>query len=261
MRYIVYTCIITATYLAPNQHGIHRFHDHMAEDGTSSGIGLETWWRHQMEIFSALLAICAGNSPVPGEFPTQRPVTRSLDVFFDLRLNKRLSKQLWGWWFETPSHPLWRHRNGPEHAFSLAHTMAHSTRDRNMNVILFCRILRWHCPAGIECYRAPVMNMNISHESLREEDNILWVWKWKNSTGPCISEKDSYNALPRIYTARQLRGIALLVPPFCLRDCGNLCQSQYKAPDNISKTSSDPLTKFNGHQFCPVLVILLSREC
>ena len=40
-----------------------------------------------METFSALLAICAGNSPVPGELPTQRPVTRSLDVFFDLRLN------------------------------------------------------------------------------------------------------------------------------------------------------------------------------
>ena len=38
-----------------------------------------------------------------GEFPTQRPVTRSFDVFFDLRLNKRLSKQPWGWWFETPS--------------------------------------------------------------------------------------------------------------------------------------------------------------
>ena len=27
------------------------------------------WWRNQMETFSALLAICAGNSPVPGEFP------------------------------------------------------------------------------------------------------------------------------------------------------------------------------------------------
>ena len=40
-----------------------------------------------METFSALLAICAENSPVPGEFPTQRPVTRSFDVFFDLRLN------------------------------------------------------------------------------------------------------------------------------------------------------------------------------
>ena len=36
---------------------------------------VDTWWRHQMETFSALLAICAGNSPVPGEFPTQRPVT------------------------------------------------------------------------------------------------------------------------------------------------------------------------------------------
>ena len=47
----------------------------------------------QMETFSALLAICAGNSPVPGEYPAQRPVTRSFDVFFDLRLNKPLSKQ------------------------------------------------------------------------------------------------------------------------------------------------------------------------
>ena len=69
------------------------------------------WWRHQIETFSALLAICAGNSPVPGEFPAQRPVTRGFDVFFDLRLNKRLSKQSWGWWFETLSCSLWRHCN------------------------------------------------------------------------------------------------------------------------------------------------------
>ena len=69
------------------------------------------WWRHQMKTFSALLAICAENSPVPGEFSTQRPVTRSFDVYFDLRPNKGLSKQLWGWWFETQSCPLWRHRN------------------------------------------------------------------------------------------------------------------------------------------------------
>ena len=68
------------------------------------------WWRHQMEKFSALMAICAGNSPVPGEFPTQRPVTQSFGVFFDLRLNKRLSKQSWGWWLNTLSRPLWRHR-------------------------------------------------------------------------------------------------------------------------------------------------------
>ena len=70
-----------------------------------------TWWRHQMETFSALLALCAGNSPVTGEFPSQRPVTESFDVFFDLRLNERLSKQAWGRWFETPSCSLWRHSN------------------------------------------------------------------------------------------------------------------------------------------------------
>ena len=68
------------------------------------------WWRHQMETFSALLALCAGSSPVSGGFPAQRPVTQSFDIFFDLRLNKRLSKQSWSWWFETPSSPL--RRNG-----------------------------------------------------------------------------------------------------------------------------------------------------
>ena len=77
----------------------------------ASGLWRGSWWRHQMETFSALLAICAGNSPVPGEFPAQRPVTRSFDVFFDLRPNKRLSKQWRGWWFETPSCSLWRQCN------------------------------------------------------------------------------------------------------------------------------------------------------
>ena len=60
---------------------------------------------------SASLALCAGNSPVTGDFPAQRSVTRSFDVFFDLCQNKRLSKQSWGWWFETPSCSLWRHCN------------------------------------------------------------------------------------------------------------------------------------------------------
>ena len=50
----------------------------------------------------------------PDEFPTQRPVTRSFDVFFDLRLNKWLSKQPWGWWFETTLWSLWRQCNGPQ---------------------------------------------------------------------------------------------------------------------------------------------------
>ena len=64
-----------------------------------------SWWHHQMETFSALLAICVG------EFPAQRPVTLSFDVFFNRRPNKRLSKHLWGWWFETNLPPLWHHSN------------------------------------------------------------------------------------------------------------------------------------------------------
>ena len=71
----------------------------------------KAWWRHQMVTFSALLVLCAGNSPVTGEFPSQRPVARSCDVFFDLCVHKRFSKHSWGWWFETPSSSLWRHRN------------------------------------------------------------------------------------------------------------------------------------------------------
>ena len=62
-----------------------------------------TWWHKKMETFSALLAICAVNSPgTKGS---------AADIFFDLRPNKRLSIQLLGWWFETASCSLWRHCN------------------------------------------------------------------------------------------------------------------------------------------------------
>ena len=90
-----------------------------------------TWWRHQIETFSVLLAICAGNSLVSGEFPAQRPVTRSFDVFFDLCPNKRLSKQLWGWWFETPSGSLWRHSN--DHELPSAPTSVCATLSKILN--------------------------------------------------------------------------------------------------------------------------------
>ena len=64
-----------------------------------------------METFSALMAICAGNSPVPGEFPRKGQWRGALIFFFDLRLKKRLGKQSRGWWFETLSRSLWRHCN------------------------------------------------------------------------------------------------------------------------------------------------------
>ena len=87
-------------------------HDILWDNGlTQNGQQAASWWRHQMETFSALLAICAGNSPVSGEFPSQRPVTRSFEVSLIGALNKRLSKKSWGWWFEPPSCSLWRHCN------------------------------------------------------------------------------------------------------------------------------------------------------
>ena len=96
VRSVVAGAIILATVA---WHGITRWEPSPAKAMHRN----TTWWRHQLETFSALLAICAGNSPVPA----QRPVTWSFDVFFDQRLNRRLRKQSWGWWFETLSCPLW----------------------------------------------------------------------------------------------------------------------------------------------------------
>ena len=79
----------------------------ISNDTLPSPSGL-SWWRHQMETFFALLVFCEGNPPVTGGFPSQRPVTWSFDVSFDMRLNKRLSKHSRRW-FETPSLSLWRH--------------------------------------------------------------------------------------------------------------------------------------------------------
>ena len=104
-----------------------------------------SWWRHQMEIFSALLAICAENSPISGEFRAQRPVTRSFDIFFDLRLNIRLSKHWWGWWFETPSRLLWRHRNVTPRKISQLYSCFFIQIVYNRSIILlWCITERFH---------------------------------------------------------------------------------------------------------------------
>ena len=117
-----------------------------------------------METFSALLAICAGNSPVPGDFPTQRAVTRSFDVYFDLRPNKRLSKQLWGWWFETQSLPLWRHRNAVvchEQMWWKLHQISGS---------LFCYMKGFNSPYHL--------NMeNFKYIFMFRKMNLAWQWK------------------------------------------------------------------------------------
>ena len=121
-----------------------------------------SWWRHQMKTFSALLALCAGKSPVTGEFPAQRPVTRSFDVFFDLRPNERLSKQWWGWWFETQSCPLWRHRNAGD--------MPILWHDCNVP-----RLSSWSCNILWHGYAMPLLSSGMT---------VLWH-DWPVTRLPC----------------------------------------------------------------------------
>ena len=77
-----------------NSIGLYSLNHRRSRTNTSCA----TWWRQQMETISASLALCVGNSPVAGEFPSQRPVTRSFDGFFYLRLNKRLNYYSAGYW-------------------------------------------------------------------------------------------------------------------------------------------------------------------
>ena len=88
-------------------------------------------------IFRVTGPLC-GEFTDPGEFPTQRPVTRSFDVYFDLRLNKRLCKQSWGWWFQTLLCPLWRHSN------VMPLLQAHwNSRLPTVHILCCCLIITW----------------------------------------------------------------------------------------------------------------------
>ena len=103
-----------------------------------------SWWRQQMEIFSALLSLCAGNLPVTGEFPARRPVTLSFDVFFDLRLNKRLGKQSRHWWFETSPCSLWRHCNDElKYNYIFEKPMSENISDSGHGIRVFWGCLPW----------------------------------------------------------------------------------------------------------------------
>ena len=100
-------------------------------------------WTFSARIMMALSNgnICRVTGPLwTGEFPSQRPVTRSFDVFFDLRLNKRLSKQSWDWWFETPSWSSWRHRNDKIHIIVRMGILKKLLNPLNLHLCLCVRV-------------------------------------------------------------------------------------------------------------------------
>ena len=112
--------------------------------------GPTAWWRHQMEIFSALLVLCVGNSPVTGEFPSQRPVRQSFDVFFDIRLNNRLNKQSRRRRFETLSRSLCRHCNGiTNHKGVVAITPDQTNFKRTSITCLYCDVISLFLATGV----------------------------------------------------------------------------------------------------------------
>ena len=162
----------------------------------------KTWWRHQMETVSALLAICAGNSPVSGEFPAQRPVTRSFVVFFDLRLNKRLSEQPWGWWFETLSCPLWRHCNDIRDAYSTGCFCQHWFWSKYFHTAIHFTIIqmRWKFEQELHYSKNKFLsNLNYDDKSLvgRVPDQLAVVsGTWYNSV--CCQSVDG-----RLWVAKE----------------------------------------------------------
>ena len=134
------------------------------------------WWRHQMDTYSASLALCEGNPPVTGGFPSQRPVTRNVDVFFDLRLSKRLSKQSKAWRFETPSRSLWRHLNE-----------LNSLTKRGLNEIFKCILskMSWNNFLGIVIEVSPML---VTKGPMNNNSSLIQVMAWHRTGGTRLPE-------------------------------------------------------------------------
>ena len=165
-----------------------------------------------MEIFSALLDLCAGNSPVTSEFPSQKPVTRSFDVFFDICLNKCLSKQSIRWWFKTQSRSSWRHCNGMAkarrylvyviHRMSsrkLMRSLTKGTDYKKLNVVASTTALTWNLmEVSVHAFFASFFACTIKIKVYQYSDIVslycrhyvyllylcwinivrVWVWVW-----------------------------------------------------------------------------------
>ena len=97
------------------------------------------WWRHETETISASLAFMRGIHRSPVNSP-RGPMTRNFDVFFALSLNKRLSKQSWGWWFKTPSRPLWHHCNAMGRHVFIAKPLPQP-------MLICCKMFPWEQPS------------------------------------------------------------------------------------------------------------------
>ena len=138
-------------------------------------------------IFRLTGPLC-GEFTSPGEFPTQRPATRSFDVFFDLRLNKQLSEQPWGWWFETPPWSLWRQCNASakcqqwNYILQWVHSVLSKEHDHSFHNTNFClkRALALPCglpsvTGGLNWDKAVKLSSSEQHHSCNAIYGIEWA--------------------------------------------------------------------------------------
>ena len=109
-----------------------------------------------------------GSSPTTGGLPSQMPVTRSFDVFFDLRLNTRLSKT---WW---------RHRTHYHVTVMLSRNRKSIRRFNTVefNKIQICiRVLSFSKLISTKMVNLIIslVNIPLNHKSHKSKYNVLWV--------------------------------------------------------------------------------------
>ena len=126
------------------------------------------------DIFRVTGHLC-GEFTGPRWIPAQRPVTRSFDVFFDMRLNTRLRKQSWGWWFETLLCPLWRHCNANTAAWLviITHVDQSETMLENCDLPIAISTAKLVGAAQISIHYGDPIETGASHYSKWSLNNVL----------------------------------------------------------------------------------------
>ena len=151
------------------------------------------------------------NSPVTSEFPSQRPVMWSFDVFFDLRLNKQLSKQSWGWWFEMPSCLLWLHCN-----VCWEFTFNHRFPSQRANTIESVMVSK-------ECSTKLAPSYSNYH--------CLKPLRWRHNDHDGVSNHQPHGCLlNRLFRCRSKKTSKLRITGLCVGNSPGLVNSPHKGP-------------------------------
>ena len=156
-----------------------------------------------MGTFSALPALCAGNWPVTGEFSTQRPVTRSFDVLFDLPPNKHFGKQSRRQWFETLSRSLWRHCNHlPGHIPCQQEGCAETLNS-----------FRWYTYVGYSTHCGGLVEHYILMALIY---NLMFSLQWRHNGRDSVTNHQPHDCLlNRLFTHRSKKNSKLRVTGLC----------------------------------------------